>query len=113
MKVNRGIAFKVRRALLGVLDGGIFTKKHLRKQLPFLLFLYVLLLLYIANSYHAESVVRHSDLLLKEVKDLRSAQISAKSELMFVSKQSQVALNPVIQARGLKEAIKPPKKIYR
>ena len=70
---------------------GIFSKESLVKSMPFVFFLMAIALLYIANSYEAERVIREIDKTGKELKVLRTEYISVKSELMFTSKQSEVA----------------------
>lgn len=70
---------------------GIFSKESLVKSMPFVFFLMAIALLYIANSYEAERVIREIDKTSKELKVLRTEYISVKSELMFTSKQSEVA----------------------
>jgi cell division protein FtsL len=83
-----------------------------RKQLPFLIYLCVLVMLFIYNSHRSEKIIRDTDKLTKEVKDLRSEYISELSELMSESKQSAVAKK--LQPFGIKELKNPPSKItYR
>jgi hypothetical protein len=77
--------------------------------MPFAFFLTILSLIYIANSYYAERTIREIDSLSKELKELRSEYISGKSELMYSSKQSNVAEKS--EEFGIKESLVPPKKI--
>ncbi|MFI5219129.1 MAG: FtsL-like putative cell division protein [Bacteroidia bacterium] len=79
------------------------------KALPFIFFFTGLVLLYIANSYSTEKIIREIDASTRDIKELRSEYISTKSELMFKSNQSQVA-GAVLPA-GLKESRVAPKKI--
>lgn len=88
---------------------GIFTKDQVVKMMPFILFLSLLILFYIANSYYAERTVRHIDKIKKEIKENRAEFISVKSEMMFRSKQSEVA--KAVAPLSLKEATVPPRKI--
>jgi hypothetical protein len=53
--------------------------------------------------------VREIDALSNELKELRSEYIATKSELMFKSKQSQVA--KLVDPLGIKESLYPPVKI--
>ena len=66
-------------------------------------------MLYIANSYYAEKTIRQIDRVNQELKEMRSEYISTKSELMIMSRQSQVAAS--VEELGLKESVVPPKKI--
>jgi hypothetical protein len=73
-------------SLKGFLDGSLLTMSSFVKQIPFILFLVSLALLYIANRYHAEKMVRRIDALKTEVKDLRAEEITAAAELMIEDK---------------------------
>lgn len=88
---------------------GLIDKKILIKMLPFAFFLMGLSLVYIANSYVAEKNIREIDKTSKEIKELRSEYISVKSDLMFKSRQSQVAKE--VLPLGIKQLEVPPKKI--
>ena len=88
---------------------GLIEKEMLVKLMPFIFFLTVIALVYIANSYYAEKTIREIDMTAKDLKELRSEYISVKSELISKSNQSQVAA-AVLQA-GLKESRVAPKKI--
>ncbi len=96
-----------------LLDGTILTRKSIVNQLPFIFFLTFLAAIYIGNRYHAEKVVRDLTKLQQEVKDLRAESITNASELMFISKQSEV----IKMVRGanlnLEESVKPPIKIKK
>lgn len=94
-----------------LLDGSLIANDFILKQLPYIVFLVVLAFTYIANRYHAEKVVRANIELTKEINELRAEAITTSSELMFISKQSEVA--KLVENRGLelKESVEPPKKI--
>jgi len=68
------------------LDGSILVRETMTRQLPFILFLTVLAVLYIGNRYHAERMVRKISKTEVEVKDLRAEQITIAAELMNISK---------------------------
>ena len=94
-----------------VIDGSILTREVVVRQLPYILFLVLLAVIYIGNRYHAVQVVRESAGLQKEVEELRSESMSTASELMFISQQSQVLR--LLQEKGLEleESVDPPLKI--
>lgn len=94
-----------------LLDGSLIANDFIVKQLPFIVFLVFLAFVYIANRYHAEKVVRASIELTKEINELRAEAITISSELMFISKQSEVAKIVEKRGLGLKESIEPPRKI--
>ena len=79
------------------------------QYLPKILFVMVLGLLYIGNSHHAEKTVRKINNIQAEVEDLRADYTTLKSDLMFSSKQSEVAMK--VKAYGLKESLIPPYKV--
>ena len=74
-------AKKKENVLTAVLTGKLLTQDTVVKHLPYLLFLAFIALVYIANGYMAESSVRQINKLQQEIKELRSEQISIKSEL--------------------------------
>lgn len=88
---------------------GVVSKEAATDMLPYLIFLCVLGMIYIANSHMATTNMRDIDRLSKEVKELSWEYKSLKSDLMFKSKLSQVAAK--VDTLGLKELIEPPKKI--
>jgi len=88
---------------------GIFSKDMLMKVMPYIFFLTLIALMYIANSYYAERTIRDIDAVTKELKTLRTEYITGKSELMIVSKQSEVAR--AVAPQGIKESVEAPKKI--
>jgi hypothetical protein len=96
--------------LLGdIVTGNILTRESVVRTLPFFLFLFLLAIVYISNGYYAEDTVRALNRVNNELKELSSEYISTKSELMFRSKQSEVAR--ALEPYGIKESVTPPKKI--
>jgi cell division protein FtsL len=79
------------------------------QYLPKILFVMVLGLLYISNTHHAEKTVRRIDQAQSEVEDLRADYTTLKSDLMFASKQSEVARK--VKSLGLKESLNPPTRV--
>ena len=79
------------------------------ENLPFILFLAGIGILYIANSHFAEKSVRETNDLQKKMKQLQWEYTTTKSELEYASKQSEVA--KVVEPSGLKELNTPPNKI--
>lgn len=77
--------------------------------LPKILFVLFLGLVYIGNTHYAEQTVRKINLMQVEVEDLRADYTTLKSDLMFGSKQSEVAKK--VKSIGLKESLNPPYKV--
>jgi len=94
-----------------ILDGSILTKDTFIRQLPFIFLMLFLAMVYIANRFHAEKIVRDTAQLQNELKELKSESITTASELMNISKPSEVI--KIIEQNGLKlqEATEPPTKI--
>lgn len=79
------------------------------KYLPKILFVMVLGLIYISNTHYGEKTVRKINNLQAEVEDLRADYTTLKADLMFASKQSEVAKK--VRDLDLKESLKPPFKV--
>lgn len=94
-----------------VMTGNIFTRDYIIVHLPFFFYLAFLALLYIANGYLAEDAVRKLNRVGNEIKELRSEYITTKSELMYQSKQSELAATINRKGFELRESTAPPKKI--
>ena len=94
-----------------LMSGSVVTEKIILKNLWYLLLLTFLGALYIGNRFHAESLIRKTTKLQKEVRDLRSEALSTSAELMSVSKQSEVIRLVKSRGLGLEELREPPFKI--
>ena len=92
-----------------LLTGSFLSKDKLVQSLPYIFFLTFLGICYIANGYQAEKIIRRLYKTNNELKELRSEYITTKSDLMYISKQSQLARTTL--PLGLKELVSPPKKI--
>jgi hypothetical protein len=77
--------------------------------LPKVLFVLALGLIYIGNTHYAEQTVRKIDVMQVQVEDLRADYTTLKADLMFSSKQSEVARK--VKAFGLEESLTPPYKV--
>ena len=101
---------KGRRRLQDVLGGDYLSKNTVVDNIPFIIYLAILALLYIANTYNTERMYKEIEKTKTELKELRYSYITARSGLMFESKLSE--LNKRTQAIGLKETVIPPYKIF-
>lgn len=79
------------------------------QYLPKILFVMVLGLIYIGNTHHAEKTVREINRAQSDVEDLRADYTTLKADVMFASKQSEVARR--VKELGLRESLNPPFKI--
>jgi hypothetical protein len=97
------------KGLSSLFSGTFLSNEKNLQHLPFILFLGFIAILYIANGYYADDKIREVSKISNQLKELRSEYISTKSELMFASKQSEVARSA--EELGLKEPVVPPIKI--
>jgi len=103
-------ALNSRRSLLHLLfSTDLLPTEKALAFLPYFFFLAVLGLFYISNRLHSEKNGRIVNQLGKDIKELKWDYMSTKSQLMFQSKQSEVAARAL--KYGIKEAVEPPKKI--
>jgi hypothetical protein len=70
--------------ILHILEGWVL------KNLPFVLFIGFLGIIYIANVHYAEQKIRRIEALQDDIKELRWEYMSLKSDLMYKSKKSEV-----------------------
>jgi len=76
------------------------------KNIPFFLFLSVLAIVYIYNGHFADKTIRNINKVNRELKELKYEYKTLKSEVMFRSKQSELA--KAVEPLGLKELVVPP-----
>lgn len=103
---GKGGLFKSLSALFG---GGFLSATIVVAYIPFVLFLSGLAIFYISYNYWADDKLRQQNKITLQLKELRSEYIASKSDLMFISKQTEVA--KAVESMGLKEPIVPPMKI--
>ncbi|HTF04307.1 MAG TPA: FtsL-like putative cell division protein [Bacteroidia bacterium] len=97
----------VTRTIGSVMSGSFLSRDIAVKALPFMFFITLIALFYIANGYYAEEQIRKQNRLTGELKELRSEYIISKSMLATVSTQTAVKLR--VLPLGIKEStINPP-----
>jgi hypothetical protein len=100
---------KTRRALQEFLGGDYLSKEWVTGNISYILFVALLAMIYIANTYNTEKKFKMIERTKTELKELRYEYITTKSALMFLGRQSEISKRAVQQ--GLKEAKMPPFKI--
>ena len=100
-------------SLRDLLDGNVLTRKAVLKQTRFILLLVLIAFLSIANRNHAEKTVIHLNRLQSDVRELRARSISTSSELVRISRQSEVKQLVNRYELGLEENLEPPKKLIQ
>jgi|SRR5580693_5300322 hypothetical protein len=76
------------------------------KNVPFFLFLALLAVIYIYNGHYADKTVRNINKAQSQLKELQYEYKTLRSEVMFHSKESELA--KAVQIFGLKELTVPP-----
>jgi hypothetical protein len=80
--------------------------RWIMKNIGFFLFLAALAVVYIYNGHYADNLSRDINRTSKELKELQYEYKTLKSEVMFRSKQSELA--KAVEPFGLKELNQPP-----
>lgn len=93
----------------GLVDGTLLTRSFFTKQMPFLLFLAFLGVVYISNRYHADRTRNNLVKLKNELLELRSEALYTASQLMKMGRQTEVAREVKKKGIELKESMEPPK----
>jgi hypothetical protein len=84
----------------------VLNNKWIVKNMPFFLFLTGLAVIYIYNGHYADKTIRNINKTTKELKEMQYEYKTLKSEVMFRSKQSELA--KAVEPYGLKELTTPP-----
>lgn len=93
------------------LSGNILLQESIKKHLWYILFIVLLSVIYINNKYKTESILIEIIKLQDEVKELRDRSVSYASELMSMSRESEVIKLTEEKNVDLKELKLPPQKI--
>lgn len=107
---KRVLNTRVGKYLHATLDGSVLDTGRSKISLPFILLLSLLALLYIGNNYYAQQKIRELNRIEEEMKELRFEYRSTNSNLMYESKQSEIARK--LRGTGIRETKEPPKKIF-
>jgi hypothetical protein len=84
----------------------MLSYRWIMRNIPYFLFLAVLAVIYIYNGHYADKTIRHMTRVNRELKELQYEYKTVKSEVMFRSKQSELA--KAVAPFGLKELLQPP-----
>ncbi|HYJ37456.1 MAG TPA: FtsL-like putative cell division protein [Chitinophagaceae bacterium] len=84
----------------------VFSYRWIVQNVPFFLFLTLLAVIYIYNGHYADKTIRNINKVSNELKELQYEYKTLKSEVMFRSKQSELA--KAVAPLGLKELVIPP-----
>ena len=98
-----------RKSPMNVLGGGFLIREKFSKQFPFMVYVTLLLMAIITNTYIAEERNRELAKTSKHLNDLQVEYVQLKSAIMDASKQSVLVKR--LDGTGLKEATEPLKRI--
>jgi hypothetical protein len=101
----KGISFKE------FLQGRFLAKKGLGQHWGYLTFVVFLGVLYIGNRYQMEHLLDEQSSLLQELKELKYEAITTSSDLMNMSKQSEVMERVHKEGINLEVLKTPPRKL--
>jgi hypothetical protein len=101
---------KMARGLHDIIGGDLLSKNAVLRNLPFLVFIAILAMLYIANTYYSEKTFKQIEKTKNELKELRFQYITAKATLLYYSKQTEIAKR--VERMGISGTTKPPYKIF-
>ena len=97
------------KTLMTVFGGKYLVTRGIAQQFPFLVYVTILLMILITNTYVAEEKSREITQTTKRLNDLQVEYVQLKSAIMEASKQSVLARK--LKDTGIKETIEPLKRI--
>ncbi len=83
-------ASDIKKHILHILSGSILTEDFFVKNTRFLLILFVIVVFYISNRYSCISKMGEIQTLQRELKDVKYESLTISTELIGISRQSQV-----------------------
>ena len=100
---------KGKRGIMSILGGRFLVMEKFSKQFPFMVYITLLLMAIITNTYIAEGKIRELTQTARKLNDLQVEYVQVKSAIMEASKQSVLAKK--LAGTGLKEATEPLKRL--
>lgn len=82
---------KVSRSIMDVLNGNMLTRDYVITNLPFIVFMTVVMLTYIGLGYYADRNARKIEEIENSMVELNSEHVSLKTELNMISNPGQIA----------------------
>lgn len=94
------------RGVNNLLSGSYLTREYVQANLPFIFFIVVMMVGYIAYGYYAEKNVKDLVQAESRLRELKSQHTAVEAQLEKLKRQSQVAES--ISDLGLRESTAPP-----
>jgi hypothetical protein len=101
---------KMTKGFHDVIAGDLLSNQAVLKNMPFLVFLAILAMFYISNTYYSEKTFKQIEKIKNELKELRYRSITAKAKMLDVCKQTEIAKK--VELIGIKGTTTPPYKIF-
>jgi cell division protein FtsL len=101
---------KMTKGIQNIIGGDLLSKHAVLNNLPFLIFLAVLAMFYISNTYYTEKILRQTEKIKSELKELQYQSIITKARMLGVCKQTEIAKK--VGSLGIKETTTPPYRIF-
>jgi len=94
--------------LIDVINGNILSKKFFQKQYGLLIMIAILAFMYVDNRYYCETQLAKTIELKKKIEDVKYESLTISSQLMRISRQSNIIR--MLQEKGiqLEESNTPP-----
>ena len=93
-----------------ILTGSFLEKEGLTRQIPFISYIFFLLLIYVANAYYGEKTIYKIEKYKSDMIELRSEYISSKTRLMTGTNISK--LSEKLKNKNIFPSHTPPEKIF-
>jgi len=98
------------KGILNIVGGDLLSKRAVISNLPFLVFIAILAMFYISNTYYTEKTFKQIEKIKTELKELRYQSMTAKSKMLDSCKQTKIAKK--VELLGIKGTTLPPYKIF-
>lgn len=95
----------LKKILADVMGGTFLSGDSVIKLFPFIMYVVLLLMLNITNTYLAEDMSREIARLNRELEERHVEYIYLKSEITEITKQSNLAIK--LKDKGIKESVEP------
>ena len=101
---------RMTRGLHNIIGGDLLSNRAVLNNLPYLIFLAILAMFYIGNTYYTEKTFKQIEKIKNELKELRFQSITAKAKVLDFCKQTEIAKK--VERQGIKGTTTPPFKIF-
>jgi hypothetical protein len=103
-----GSSDRFRRNVRGFMSGGLLRRPDVLRKLPYVFFILLLMLLYIAGGYYTQHLNRRYIRLTDQVKELRTKSLSINEMRMTATRQSEIIERLRQSGIEMQESVVPP-----